>query len=103
MSSLKRKLLRLPSPLHGHGLFTTVEIPRHTIIGKCIVKKTVQPGPHTLWIDDGAKKYDVMCRLKFINHSKRPNVAYLDDLNVMALRTIRPGEELTHDYGDEWE
>jgi hypothetical protein len=45
---------------------------------------------------------DLLCRLRFINHSKKPNVAYLDNLSVVALRKIRPGDELTHNYGDEW-
>jgi SET domain-containing protein len=29
-------------------------------------------------------------------------VAYYDDLSVVALRNIEPGEELTHHYGEDW-
>jgi SET domain-containing protein len=40
--------------------------------------------------------------LKYINHHNAPNVSYYDDLSVVALRDIQAGEELTHDYGEEW-
>jgi hypothetical protein len=104
MFHIKRKLICQDSHIHGKGLFTTVAIPRHAIIGKCQVRKTTEPNEHTLWIEgDKLKMVDVICKLKYINHSKKPNVAYLNDLDVVALRHIRAGEELTHDYGDAWE
>ena len=40
----------------------------------------------------------VTCDLRFINHSNEPNAAYYDDLSVMSLRDIRPGEEIVHNY-----
>jgi hypothetical protein len=54
-----------------------------------------------LWLDDDVL-VNVTCDLKYINHSKKPNVAYYDDLSVVALKDIKAGQELTHDYGDEW-
>ena len=40
------------------------------------------------------------------NHSRDPNVEYVQDdgsaIMFRTLRTVRPGEELTIDYGDEW-
>lgn len=103
MPGLKKSLVARQSGIHGRGLFSTIEISKGTLLGKCKVARTTAPGPHTLWLDDHGQMVDVLCRLKFINHSKKPNVAYLTDLSVIALRKIRPGDELTHDYGDAWE
>jgi len=103
MASLKRKLERRASEIHGSGLFSTIKIKKGTIIGTCSVRHTQEPGLHTLWLDNGDHLVDVTCRLKFINHSKQPNVAYLNDLRVVALRKIRPDDELLHDYGDAWD
>ena len=40
------------------------------------------------------------------NHSPDPNVEYVQDepstMTFRALKKVRPGEELTIDYGDEW-
>lgn len=102
MPSLKRLLVARESEIHGLGLFSTIEIPKGTLIGKCKARKTMMPGLHTLWLDDG-NMVDILCRLRLINHSKKPNVAYLNNLSVISLRRIRPGEELTHDYGDAWD
>jgi len=103
MGSLKKKLERRASEIHGAGLFSTIAIKKGAVLGTCSVRKTQEPGLHTLWLDDGDRLVDVKCRLKYINHSKKPNVAYLDDLRVVALRKIRPGDELLHDYGDAWD
>lgn len=88
------------SPLHGRGLFATRHIPVDTVIG--FLKTEPAPedeldGPYVLWID-GEKPTRVTCDLRFINHSEEPNAAYYDDLSVMALRDIQPGEELLHNY-----
>lgn len=92
------------SKLHGRGLFAAQSISEGTELGLCKARRTSDEGAHVLWIDDdGKEKYQVQCDLKYINHGKRPNVAYYDDLTVVALKKIRAGEELLHDYGDEWE
>jgi uncharacterized protein len=40
------------------------------------------------------------------NHSSDPNVEYVQDepstITFLALRAVKPGEELTIDYGEEW-
>jgi hypothetical protein len=88
------------SPLHGRGLFATQFIPEDTVIGWLQVKKAKKKkldGPYVLWIG-GEKPVRVTCDLRFINHSSEPNAAYYDDLSVMALRDIEPGEEIVHNY-----
>eukprot|EP00752_Nemacystus_decipiens_P014020 g12456.t1 len=90
------------SPLHGRGLFATVSIPKDTVIGWLKTKKAKKKkhdlnGPYILWVD-GDRPVRVVCDLRFINHSSEPNAAYYDDLSVMAVRDIQPGEEILHNY-----
>ena len=84
------------SNIHGKGLFSTEKILKNAVLGKCQVTKTKEQNAYTLWI--GNEMIDVTCDFKYINHSKMPNVIYYDDLTVVALRNIKPGEELTHEY-----
>ncbi|MCG8393233.1 MAG: SET domain-containing protein [Pseudomonadales bacterium] len=92
------------SPIHGRGLFASQKIPKGTELGLCRTKRAKGSGPYVLWLDDeGKERYRVLCDLRFINHGKKPNVAYYDDLTVVALKSIKPGEELLHDYGEEWD
>jgi len=88
------------SAIHGKGLFATRAVNAGALLGRCMVVPTTKQGPYTLNTDAG----DVLvtCRFKYINHSASPNVAYYDDLSVVALTTIQPNDELTHDYGEMW-
>lgn len=88
------------SDIHGKGLFVTTPINSGAVLGYCHVVPTNKQGPYTLSTDEG----DVMvvCRFKYINHSLAPNVAYYDDYSLVALRDLKPGDELTHDYGQLW-
>lgn len=93
------------SPIHGRGLFATTFIPEGTILGEL----RVQPadldqldGPYVLWVDEDP--VEVTCEMRYINHSDQPNAAYYDDLTVVTLHDILPGQEILHDYlgdGDE--
>lgn len=88
------------SPLHGRGLFATQHIPEGEVIGWLKTKKAKKSkldGPYVLWVG-GKKPVRVTCDLRFINHSSKPNAAYYDDLSVMAVRDIAPGEEILHNY-----
>ncbi len=98
---MRRYLEVKNSPLHGKGLFAKKALPADVVLGTCKTKKTKEPGLYTLTFDDGSQ-LDVTCKLKYINHSKQANVIYYDDLSVMTLRDIEAGEELLHDYGEEW-
>ena len=89
------------SPIHGKGLFAKNFIPAGTVIGVVQGEPTATDGDHVLWIDD-ENGFHVQCDLRFINHSDTPNAAYYDDLEVCAVRDIKPGEEITHDYGEGW-
>ena len=67
------------------------------VVKKAKKKKHDLNGPYILWID-GDKPVRVTCDMRFINHSDQPNAAYYDDLSVLALRDIEPGEEIVHNY-----
>ncbi|WP_372864170.1 SET domain-containing protein [Spongiibacter sp.] len=89
------------SALHGKGLFARRPIAVDTVIGWCKTKPTVKPGLHTLSLEDG-RDVDICCALRYINHGRPANVIYYDDFSVVALRDIEAGEELLHDYGEDW-
>ncbi|EAT13167.1 SET domain-containing protein [Bermanella marisrubri] len=91
------------SPVHGKGLFAKVNIKKDCLIGRIEGKEVTRDGPHVLWMEDGEKKFKVSNDLKFINHNKHANVAYYDDYTVMSIRSIKKGEELLHDYGEDWD
>ena len=89
------------SCIHGKGLFARCNIDKDTVIGTIKYKPTTADGPHVLWINDkvGVK---VDCDLKYINHNPKPNACYYEDLQVVTLKSIKKGEEITHNYGDDW-
>ena len=86
------------SAIHGLGLFASESIARNCIIGYLSGRPTRRDGTYVLWISE-TEGFEVCCDLRYINHSDRPNACYYDDLSVVALRDIRAGEEITHDYG----
>lgn len=94
------------SRVHGLGLFTKDAIKKGTVLGHLTGKIVSDNHSHVLWIQDEQGQwqgFEVQCDFKYINHSPHPNVAYYDDLTVVALKDIQAGEELLHDYGDEFE
>jgi hypothetical protein len=56
-----------------------------------------------LWLvdEEGRQGYDGYGRLRFLNHSGTPNSEF-DGLDLYAVRTIQPAEEITIHYGEEW-
>ena len=90
------------SAIHGKGLFARSSIAEGSLLGVCKTQSASKAGLHTLTMPDG-RLIDVTCSLKYINHHKSANVIYYDDFSVVALRDIGAGEELLHDYGDEWQ
>ena len=90
------------SPTHGMGLFAAAPIPADTVLGFFATQPTTKPGPYTLHCWDDSM-VDVIDEFRFINHARPANVIYYScDFSVVALRDIEQGEELFHDYGDDW-
>jgi SET domain-containing protein len=89
------------SAIHGKGLFAKTFIPAGTLIGVVRGRPAKSDGDHVLWIDENTG-IQVLCNLRYINHSDTPNAAYYDNLEVRATADIEPGEEITHDYDAGW-
>ena len=90
------------SDIHGQGLFAKSRIRGGTVIGWLQGRPCTEDGDHVLWISEH-QGIEVMCDLRYINHSDQPNACYYDDLSVIALRDIAPDEEITHDYAsNDW-
>lgn len=90
------------SKIHGQGLFAKKDIKSGEIIGEVKGKPTKKDGPYVLWMGDARQGFEVSCILKYINHNRQANACYYDDLTVVALKDIKKGEEITHNYGDDW-
>ena len=85
------------SKIHGKGLFVSSSILAGSIIGWLTGKPSAKDGNYVLWISE-SQGIEVICNFKYINHSDDPNACFYDDLSVVALRDIKPDEEITHDY-----
>lgn len=88
------------SPIHGKGVFASRQINEGEILGILNTTPAKKNGSHVLWITED-NKVRVHCNLRYVNHSESPNAVYYDTLEVVALRDIKKGEEITHDYSGE--
>lgn len=102
----QKKLVKCKqSSIHGKGLFAITTIPEGTHIGTFIGDPVKKDGKHVLWYEDEEhgewKAIKVKNVLKYANHSKEPNTQVCQ-FDMYALREIQDGEEITFDYGDDW-
>jgi hypothetical protein len=113
LSYLSPKTEVRESKIHGRGLFATAEIAKdeivavkggHIINGKTL-REQVTPhlGPVEIQIDQDLfiapvteeEREDSML---YSNHSCNPNLGMRGEITFVAMRDIRAGEELTHDW-----
>ena len=111
----RRRITVRRSKIHGKGVFATTLLPKGTRIieyrGKRIPEAVADEkygddeGTHTfLFLLDNKVVIDANYHgnsARWINHSCNPNCETNEENGRMfidALRTIRPGEELTYDY-----
>lgn len=96
-SDVSPKLHVASSTLHGLGMFAGARLRADTVLGRLAGMPTYDDGTYVLWLNEELG-LEVTNDFRFINHSKDPNCA-LTDIEVVTLRVIAMGEELTHDYG----
>jgi hypothetical protein len=88
----------------GKGVFAKVAIePKETIFyltGKLIRFQDAAAatlGENTIQI--GVDRYvDPFSPARYLNHACEPNAGFVDEIRLIALRQIRPGEEIRFDY-----
>jgi len=113
LSYLSLKTEVRESKIHGRGLFATADITKDEIVavkgGHIVDRKTLREkvtprlGPVEIQIDHDlfiAPVTDEERELSMLysNHSCDPNVGMRGEITFVAMRDIRTGEELTHDW-----
>lgn len=91
-----------PSRIHGIGVFATGDVKTGEVIARYKAKPVNRASRYVGWsetVEEHTQHYEITGKLKFLNHACRPN-ADLVHTNLMALRPIRAGQEITIGYGD---
>jgi SET domain-containing protein len=101
------------SRIHGRGLFATDDIAKDEIVavkgGHIIDRKTLREkvtprlGPVEIQIDNDLfigpiSNEERELSMLYSNHSCNPNLGVRGEITFVAMRDIRAGEELTHDW-----
>jgi uncharacterized protein len=103
-----------PSPGRGRGVFATRDFASGATIEVCpvivlpvgdepLIEQTILSTYYFGWGPDGAGGAFVLGYACLYNHSYEPNARYLrrldrEQLEIVAIREIRSGEELTINY-----
>ena len=93
------------SAIHGRGLFAACDIPRGELIGTFEGSPTKRNGAYVLWVEDeDGVSYGIQGKndIRFVNHSNEANADF-DGVELYAVRNISEGDEITHDYGEDWD
>lgn len=102
------------SKIHGSGLFATTDIAKDEIVAvkgghivdRKILRERIAPrlGPVEIQIDDDLFIAPVTdeereSSMLYSNHSCDANLGMRGEITFIAMRDVRAGEELTHDWG----
>jgi SET domain-containing protein len=112
LSHLSAKTAVRPSPIHGRGLFATTNIAKdeivaikggHIVTREQLRKITPRLGPVEIQIADDLYIAPVTedereGSMLYSNHSCDANLGIRGEITFVAMRDIRAGEELTHDW-----
>jgi SET domain-containing protein len=113
LSYLSPKTEVRESKIHGRGLFATADIAKYEIVavkgGHIVDRKTLREritprlGPVEIQIGEDlfiAPVTDEERELSMLysNHSCNPNLGMRGEITFVAMRDIRVGEEVTHDW-----
>ena len=101
------------SNIHGRGLFATTDIAKDEVVGvkgghivdRQTLREQISPklGPVEIQIDAElfiapVTEEEREASMLYSNHSCNPNLGVRGEITFVAMRNIRAGEELTHDW-----
>src|SRR4030095_12517582 len=101
------------SKIHGRGLFAIADIAKNEIVaikgGHIVDRKSLREkitpllGPVEIQIGDDLfiaplTEEERELSMLYLNHSCDPNLGVRGEITFVAMRDIRAGEELTHDW-----
>jgi hypothetical protein len=113
LSFLSPKTEVRESSIHGRGLFATADIAKNEIVavkgGHIVDRKSLREeitpllGSVEIQIDDHffitpVTEEEREASMLYSNHSCDPNLGMRGEITFVAMRDIRAGEELTHDW-----
>jgi hypothetical protein len=113
LSYLSPKTEVRQSKIHGRGLFAIADIAKdeivavkggHIVDGKTLRERiTPELGPVEVQIGDDlfiapVSDEERELSMLYLNHSCDPNLGVRGEITFVAMREIRAGEELTHDW-----
>jgi uncharacterized protein len=97
---------------HGRGVFATRHFAKGEVVEVCptvAVPDADVTGRLGDYVFSSVEAGDVLLLLGYgmlYNHSADPNLEYVQEepstITFLARRGLRPGDELTIDYGEEW-
>jgi uncharacterized protein len=122
---MPKRIAARRSPIHGNGVFALVDIPAGTELIEYRGKRLTHAQADRLYANTSDSGHTFLFTLndkyvidansegniaRWINHSCKPNCRALleedadgdrrkDRVLIESLRALRPGEELTYDYG----
>ena len=100
---LEKKFRVADSPIHGQGLFARTNIRKGTYLGTYHGPAARKNGMHVLWVQNENGYWrgrDGKNLLRYLNHSSKPNAEF-DGHDLYVLKGIKPGQEVTFDYGED--
>lgn len=96
------KIILRESPAHGRGVFATAPIQTGALIlaftGPRLHRSEIRPDLYHLQVSEEWYLGPSGDLDDHVNHSCAPNAGFADGLDLVALRDIQPGEEITWDY-----
>ena len=97
---------------HGRGVFATRRFAKGDVVEECPTVELPDAeirGRLRDYVFSSVNDDDIVLPLGYgmlYNHSSEPNLEYIQEepttITFLALRAVRPGDELTIDYGEEW-
>ncbi len=104
-AELKKLFYVADSPIHGKGLYARRTLKPGQYLGFYDGPVVEENGTYVLWVEEEEDFWigrDGKNLLRYLNHSDTP-CAEFDGFELYALETIRPHQEVTIDYGEDFD